>query len=100
MPDESTSVSLTTTELEYLIYGLQMRMAYVETGNPYLRAADVKNMSRAAREKTQPTASIRSLDMEQMRLLVCHDDLIRKLQTATSGIAAQKGPLCRDSGNG
>jgi hypothetical protein len=59
-------------EKELLIFGLQMRKHYIETGDAMLSAADAKNMGRESK--------IKSLSDEQYELIVKLNNLIKKVE--------------------
>lgn len=61
---------LTKQEKEAIVIGLQMRVAYIETGDPMLRASDVQNGHRG---------KIQALSPDQMRLIILSEDLIKKI---------------------
>lgn len=63
-------MNLTPQETEALVIGLQMRMAIIETGEPYLRICDIKQGHKG---------KIKALSTDQMRLIIFMEDLIVKL---------------------
>lgn len=62
---------LTKDEREALIAGLQMRMCFIETGSPYLRARDVA--------AGHTGGAIQALSPCQMELLLVHERLVREI---------------------
>ncbi len=67
-------VSITQSEQDDLVRGLQMRICVIETGSPILRAQD-------AVASGQPQL-VRALSTEQMAVVLRHEALINKLLTA------------------
>lgn len=63
-------------ELTLIIEGLQCRRCYIETGTGYLTAKDVENQGQ----------SVRALSLDQMRMVVEHEDLLTKLYQMRQGI--------------
>lgn len=62
---------LTQKEKEMIVIGLQMRRAYIETGDACLTAETAV--------KTGRQEMIKPLSVDQMRLIVATDELIQKL---------------------
>jgi len=65
---------MTQQEREDLVRGLQIRMAYIETGDPVLRANDAINMGKPQ--------MVKALSADQRALLTRHEALVDKLLRA------------------
>lgn len=65
---------MTQQEREDLVRGLQIRMAYIETGDPVLRANDAINMGKPQ--------MVKALSPDQRALLTRHEALVDKLLRA------------------
>jgi len=75
MTDRTVELLFTRSEVELMVLGLYMRICYIETGNPTLRAADLKNA-----DLTNVDAEVRVLSTDQMRLIVKMEDLIARME--------------------
>ncbi len=65
-------MTITADEKENILLSLNMRLAFIETGDPVLRASDAERSGQRTR--------IRVLKTEQMRLIVQTEDLITKIR--------------------
>ena len=64
-------MNLTDEERRLVMEGLQMKICFIETHNPLLRAIDVKNCPVGAK--------VMVLNSDQMRLIIKMEDLIVKI---------------------
>lgn len=64
-------LELSDQEVKLLVEGLAMKRNFIETGNPVLGSQDLKNMKR--------DREIKSLSIEQMRLIIQLHELSEKL---------------------
>lgn len=64
------NIGLTKDEIILITMGLQMRITYIETSTPTLRAVDVQGGCEG---------KINALTKEQMRLIIQSEDLLEKL---------------------
>lgn len=67
----------TTREAELLEFGLHMRQAYIETGNPVYRVRDVSGISEEGLK--QMGIEIKALVEDQMELILEMEELKEKL---------------------
>lgn len=67
-------LDMTQQEREDIIFGLQMRIALVETGDPTLRASDAIAMGEHKK--------VRALSDAQRALIARHEELVKKLLQA------------------
>jgi hypothetical protein len=67
-------LDMTQQEREDLVFGLQMRIAVVETGDPTLRANDAIAMGEHKK--------VRALSESQRALIARHEGLVKKLLQA------------------
>jgi hypothetical protein len=72
-------LELTQEEKDVIIAGLQMRMCYIETGNPLLRACDVRNENTNKVSRFQKHQHIMPLSTHQMKIIITSEELIKKL---------------------
>jgi hypothetical protein len=74
------TLMLDDAAVKEVVMALQMRMAWIETGNVLLRAIDVQAMlDDAAGCNADTSGEVRPLSISQMKLIIIMDDLVQKL---------------------
>ncbi len=75
------ALEITDEERALLVEGLQMKSNFIQTGNIALSAEDVQQQIKSSPRLLHERADsrVKSLSIEQMRLIVRLDDLIKKL---------------------
>ena len=67
------------TDIQLIICGLQMRMCFIETGNPLFRAKDLEDVPEETLRRYEPTPKIKSLSESQMRIILRSEEIIKSL---------------------
>ncbi len=78
-------LDITDTEKKLIITGIQMRRNYIETGEATMSAETAKNCGESRR--------IKSLSIEQMKLIVDTEQLLSKLYQVPIITASQVLPM-------
>jgi hypothetical protein len=67
------------TDIEMIVCGLQMRMCFIETGNPLFRAKDICNIPKESLKQYSPTPKMKALSQSQMKLILRSEEIIKVL---------------------
>lgn len=77
---DTTTITLTPSEVEIIKAGLQLRVCLIETSDPTLRAIDLYEMDMETQENLRRRGvRVNALSTSQMEIILTADRLLKKL---------------------